>query len=88
MPSDEVPEADAVEQQRPAEFADRQPTVEEYVLDDPERSGTILPVTLGLYASPDELTAPAALETFLSRTFSSQRTALAPPGQMSSAPSH
>src|SRR6266536_3504659 len=59
------------------ELADRRPTIEEYILDDPERSRVVVPVTLGLYASPDELASPAALEAFFGRSFGHQRTAQA-----------
>jgi hypothetical protein len=59
------------------ELADRRPTVEEYILDDPEQSRVVIPVTLGLYTSPDELASPSALEAFLSRSFGRQPTAQA-----------
>ena len=61
-------------------LADRRATVEEYVLDDPERNRVVVPVTLGLYASPDEIGSPSALEAFFSRTFGSQPTAQASVG--------
>jgi hypothetical protein len=56
-------------------LADRRATVEEYMLDDPERSRVVVPVTLGLYASPDEIASTTALEVFFSRSFGGQRTA-------------
>jgi hypothetical protein len=65
------------------ELADRQPAVEEYVLDDPERNRTVVPVTLGLYVSPEEISSPPALEAFFSRSFGRQQSAQAvakPPG--------
>ena len=60
-----------------AELVDRRPTTEEYILDDPERSRVVVPVTLGLYASPDELASRSALAAFFNRSFGRQRMAQA-----------
>jgi hypothetical protein len=51
------------------ELIDRQPTTEEYILDYQDQREVIVPVTLGLYTTPDELAHPATLEAFLDRSF-------------------